>query len=191
MFEPELTNAFYYQIMMNDNNLNNADLALFIKECYRKIDDENKIKKVNSKNAVKTADRLISMMMNLLEEYKGLSTRSNPEKTMLTRWFAILVTAAYLYVLCPSANKKYTALFFARENFEELANKHKIEKGQQEALFQTLESSLGFNGPLKVKPTSDSPGEIFCMAIMLNNLGGRLYENKIEKEQKVLTEKKN
>ncbi len=183
IFENE---AIFYHILSNDANLAHADLVIFIRDCVAKLDIDTKtqMQELDFEDYITNIDEVITIMMNLLEDYKGIQVTSNPEKTMLTRWFAYMIAAAYLYKLVQFAypemkERKYSALFLPRDLFEEIANKQKLDPGSQEAIFQTIESSLGFNGPLKLKPVPDSPGEMFCMAFKIQTMLDKLTVNKI------------
>lgn len=184
--------SFYYNKMQDKNNLMNADLALFIEKCLDKTIDivsrvlENvdcKIIEDDLKNIIFKADDIVDNLVHYLENYKGLSVTSDPKRTMLSRWFVLIVTSIYLYCFAEYISRqinkkeiwniKYGTLFLARDNFEKVADETKIDKGQQEGIFSTIESRYGFNGPIKIKPIPDSPSDAFVYAIMLYEDGIR------------------
>lgn len=184
--------SFYYNKMQDKNNLMNADLALFIEKCLDKTIDivsrvlENvdcKIIEDDLKNIIFKADDIVDNLVHYLENYKGLSVTSDPKRTMLSRWFVLIVTSIYLYCFAEYISRqinkkeiwniKYGTLFLARDNFEKVADETKIDKGQQEGIFSTIESRYGFNGPIKIKPIPDSPSDAFVYAIILYEDGIR------------------
>lgn len=180
--------AVYYNIMKNNDNLANADLACFIDECL-KLDDFSKNlpeEEVQRGAAILfKADEAISIMMNLLEDWQNIDTCSNPQHTMLSRWFAILTTSMYLhYMIVWLHNEsleynKFSSLYEARDFFDNVAEKCGLDYNQRDTLFQNIESRLGYNGPLKLKPMPESPGQIFGLALKLQELKDKLFQNKM------------
>lgn len=184
--------SFYYNKMQDENNLMNTGMALFIEKCLDKTIDivskavkdiDRKIIEDDLKNIIFKADDIVDNLVHYLEKYKSLDVTSDPQKKMLSRWFVLIVTSIYLYCfteyISRQINKKeiwdmkYGTLFLARDNFEKVADETKIDKGQQEGIFSTIESRYGFNGPIKLKPIPDSPSDAFVYAIILYEDGIR------------------
>ncbi len=184
--------SFYYNKMQDENNLMNTDMALFIEKCLDKTIDivskavkdiDRKIIEDDLKNIIFKADDIVDNLVHYLEKYKSLDVTSDPQKKMLSRWFVLIVTSIYLYCFAEYISRqinkkeiwdmKYGTLFLARDNFETVADEARVDKGQQEGIFSTIESRYGFNGPIKLKPIPDSPSDAFVYAIILYEDGIR------------------
>lgn len=178
--------AYYYNVLKNKDNIVNEDLVCFIDEClsleeFSKQLNEREIEMAAS--IIYKADEAISIMRNLLEEWQNINTTSNPQETMFSRWFSIMITSMYLHHLIlllhegKREENKYTALFEARDLFFKTAQNCGFDPSQADTIFQNIECSLGYNGPIKLKPLPETPGAIFGLALVLQNID--VYKNKM------------
>lgn len=176
--------ARFYNIFKNENNLANADLACLIDECLenRAMQENtnktsNKIQEQVAVNMIKDADQIIENMKYLLEQWQNLKVTSDPQETMLSRWFALMAVSAYITKITEwyqyetesehRINNKYSKLFLARDLFFDTALSTKVLPGECHCIFETIEGSLGYNGPIKLKPANETPGYIFALAKFL------------------------
>lgn len=185
MFEEQ---AFYYGLMKNKNNIANADLALFIDACLN-LDDFNKqlteteIQK--GAEIIYKADEAISVMANLIEDWQNLNICSDPNHTMLSRWFSMMATSMYLHYMIVWMhngnldNHRFSSLFEPRDLFYKVAEDCKINPNERNVLFETIEARLGYDGPLKLKPAPEHPHQIFCLALNLQAHKNTLFHNKM------------
>lgn len=110
------------------------------------------------------ADEVITMMKLLVEKYKGIPVEQGE---CFTKWFSVLVTAAYIRYMCFDKEKPFVSLMYAREFTSGLAAKAKVPDNELEFILQAVESTLGVNGPQKLKAPADTPGEMLVLAILL------------------------
>jgi len=115
---------------------------------------------------ISISDITIDTMLELIKGYKGLPIHEG--SPYYSKWIEILIAAVYLYWLTYEEENPYSSLFYTRERFvKHLAKVRNFGSSEFESLCQTIESAAGFNGPLKLKPMPDSPGEMFCLALWL------------------------
>lgn len=166
--------SVYYNRLNDKDNLAHADLVCFINECL-KMKDFNKPLQEETEDIIgklwaDMVDERVNIMANLIEGWQNLNITTNDERTMFSRWFALMITSTYIDVLCLYKNKenremnKYAMLFMPRDTFFETAVKCSINIGECHNIFEMIEGSLGYNGPMKLKPTNETPGYLYALA---------------------------
>ena len=113
---------------------------------------------------ISQADEIIAMTKLLIEKYKGIPVEQGD---YFAKWFSVLVTAAYIRCICFDKESPFVSLMYAREFTSGLAAKAKVPENELEFILQAVESTLGVNGPQKLKAPADTPGEMLVLAIML------------------------
>lgn len=187
-------NSTYYKRLSNENNQAHADLVCFINECLeledfnKPIEDEDieDISDIVAKLWADLVDERVNIMANLIEGWQNLNVTTNDERTMFSRWFALMITSTCIDVFCLYKNKesremnKYAMLFMPRDTFFETAVKCSINIGECHNIFEMIEGSLGYNGPMKLKPTNETPGYLYALAKYLQE-NPVIYEDPFEK----------
>lgn len=161
----------FYGKIAEENYRNYLKLVCEKLEAEIDIDSFNSADNIMSlQNKVMKADKTIDLMKVLVEKYKGLQVELGG---VPAKWFTVLATAVYIYYFYYNKQKPYVALMYAREFTADIAKEARIPDNEFEFVLQAYESCLGVQGPQKLKPPPDTPGEMMALAVFI-------YENKEE-----------
>lgn len=167
----------YYEKLSGEDNIAHEDLVCFMNECLKleefnipfDKDDDESANIIISRLYIDSIDDRVNIMANLIEGWQNLNVTTNPQRTMFSRWFALMIVSAFIDVITEYKNRedkvnKYASLFMPRDLFFEKAVECKIPLGECHNIFEAIEGSLGYNGPLKLKPVSETPGYVYALA---------------------------
>lgn len=145
----------FYLSKLDESNGYSRLLELAYKEVSGKEKD--------LEQSMERADRVISIMLKLVESYKGLPVA---QESHYQKWAEILIAAGYLYFMFYDELMPFSSLMRPREVCTEECKKF-IPPGELEFIFGAVEACGGNTGIQKLKAAPDTPHEMLVLAVWL------------------------